>query len=107
MGIKDVDREKAAEASKKAIKRRSEAVNARGRATDRRQDGEVRSRKDSITSFCSECITSYGDDVGGHGSIKNAIRHCPATECHLWPWRLGTLDLDGLTTPLAACDEAS
>ena len=66
--------------------------NFTGRAENRRRPGELRSRKDAIRSFCSECITGYGDDVGGNGSILGAIRACAAWECHLWPWRLGAVD---------------
>ena len=94
MAFDNVDRKKAAEARKEALKRITEAINAKGTASDRRKPGEVRTRKDSIRSFCSECITSYGLDVGGYGSVLNAIRMCTSTECHLYPWRTGNLDTD-------------
>ena len=81
-------------AQAEAARKRTEAVNMKGRATDRRKTGEIRNRKDSITSFCSECITSYGLDTGGYGTILNAIRMCTATECHLYPWRTGKLEVD-------------
>ena len=94
MGFDNVDLEDAHRKSAEARKVAAEAINAKGRATDRRKPGEIRTRKDSITSFCSECITSYGDDIGGYGSILNAIRMCTATECHLYPWRTGKLEVD-------------
>ena len=94
MVLKGIDYDKAAEARLIAAKERSAAINTKGRATDRRKAGDIRNRRDSITSFCSECITSYGDDISGYGSILNAIRMCTATECHLYPWRTGKLDID-------------
>ena len=94
MAFDNVDLEIRKAAVAEAAKKRAEAINTKGRATDRRQDGEVRNRRDSITSFCSECITSYGLDVGGYGSVLNAIRMCTSTECHLYPWRTGKLDTD-------------
>ena len=81
----------AREASKEL---RTSAINAKGRAKDRRVPGECRTRKDAIQSFCSECITSYGLDNGGHGSILAAIVACECQECHLWPWRRGKLVFD-------------
>jgi hypothetical protein len=63
-----------------------------GRAKNRREPGELRTRSDAIQSFCSECITGYGLDCGGAGSVKAAIKCCTSTKCHLWPWRLGALD---------------
>ena len=94
MAFDTVDLEKRKAARAEAAKITSEAVNTKGRATDRRKTGEIRNRKDSITSFCSECITSYGLDTGGYGTILNAIRMCTATECHLYPWRTGKLEVD-------------
>ena len=94
MGLPGVDYDKAAKARKAAAKKRAETINASGRATDRRKPDEVRNTGDSITSFCSECITSYGLDTGGYGSVLNAIRMCTATECHLYPWRTGKLEID-------------
>jgi len=94
MALEHIDYDKALEARKEAIKKAAEIINVKGRATDRRKAGEVRNRRDSITSFCSECITSYGDDIGGYGTILNAIRMCTATECHLYPWRTGKLETD-------------
>ena len=94
MALEYVDYGMAAEARKEATKNAAEIINTKGRATDRRKAGEVRNRGDSITSFCSECITSYGDDTGGYGGILNAIRMCTATECHLYPWRTGKLETD-------------
>ena len=94
MVLEHVDYGKALEARKEALKKTAEAINAKGRATDRRQDGEVRNRRDSITSFCSECITSYGLDTGGYGSVLNSIRMCTSPECHLYPWRTGKLQED-------------
>ena len=90
--LEGVDKEMASKAAQEARKATSRAINAKGRATERRQPGEVRSRKDAIRSFCSECITMYGLDNGDAGTIKGAIEACPATECHLWPWRGGPLD---------------
>ena len=92
MGMEHIDRDKAAKALQEARKRHSNAVNTKGRAGDRRKPGEIRNRGDSIKSFCSECITSYGLDTGGAGGTQAAIRACASTECHLYPWRLGKLD---------------
>jgi len=97
MGLKGVDYDKLAEKRSEVRKRRSSLVNAKGRAGDRRQPGEVRSRGDAIKSFCSECITSYGLDTGDAGSVKATIEACFCTECHLWPWRNGPLDEDAGT----------
>lgn len=94
MGLKGVDYKVAIEKSREAKKRNAEAVTIKGRATDRRKPGEVRSPKDAITSFCSECITMYGLDVGGTGSVLNAIKACDCQECHLWPWRTGKLEVE-------------
>ena len=94
MSFDDLDMEEVHRKSAEARKAASDAINTKGRATDRRKPGEIRTRKDSITSFCSECITSYGLDVGGYGSVLNAIRMCTSTECHLYPWRTGNLDTD-------------
>jgi hypothetical protein len=94
MFLEDVDRQEAARLSSEARKRASDAITHKGRAKDRRQPGECRRPQDAITSFCSECITMYGLDTGGHGSILNAIRGCTAKECHLWPWRTGKLVVD-------------
>lgn len=84
--------EKAQAARLAAVKKRSAAINTKGRAKDRRSSGEVRNRRDSIMSFCSECITAYGLDVGGNGSVAAAVRACPSVECHLYPWRNGKID---------------
>ena len=94
MNLDGVDKKEASRKSAEARKAASDAINAKGRATDRRKPGEIRNRRDSITSFCSECITSYGLDVGGYGSVLNAIRMCTSTECHLYPWRTGKLDTE-------------
>ena len=94
MGFDNVDIEKRKIAQQIARDRKKAAVNTVGRAKDRRVSGECRSRGDAITSFCSECITSYGLDVGGHGSILDAITACECQECHLWPWRRGKLVFD-------------
>lgn len=48
----------------------------------RRQCGEVASRKEAIRNFCLECM----------GYQQAEIRRCTATECWLYPWRLGALD---------------
>lgn len=92
MAFNGVDRDAAVKAATEAKRRKAAAITASGRALDRRQQGEIRSPQDSITSFCSECITGYGLDVGGHGSVLNAIRECTSKECHLYPWRTGKLD---------------
>ena len=94
MNLDGVDKKEASRKSAEARKAASDAINAKGRATDRRKPGEIRTRKDSITSFCSECITSYGLDTGGYGSVLNAIRMCTSTNCHLYPWRTGKLEVD-------------
>ena len=94
MNLDGVDKKEASRKSAEARKAASDAINAKGRATDRRKPGEIRTRKDSIASFCSECITSYGLDTGGYGSVLNAIRMCTSTECHLYPWRTGKLEVD-------------
>jgi hypothetical protein len=88
-----VDEEKRVEALARSQRMRSAAITAKGRATDRRND-ENRPPQDAITSFCSECITGYGLDIGGHGSLLAAVVACPATECHLWPWRRGRMVFD-------------
>ena len=82
-------KEKALKARKEASKARNGFVNKTGRARDRRMSGDVRNYKDSIASFCSECITGYGDDTGGAGSVFRAVEACTADKCHLWPWRNG------------------
>jgi hypothetical protein len=92
MGFDWVNEEKRLKASIEASKKRKERINARGRARDRRKAGEVRSPQDSIISFCTECITGYGLDVGGAGSVAEAINRCTAPECHLYPWRNGKLE---------------
>ena len=94
MGFDNIDLANRRIAQAEAARKRADAINAKGRATDRRKLGEIRNRKDSITSFCSECITSYGLDVGGYGSVLNAIRMCTSTECHLYPWRTGKIEVD-------------
>ena len=94
MGLPGVDYDKATKARLEAAGKRKEMINASSRATDRRKPDEVRNAGDSITSFCSECITSYGLDTGGYGSVLNAIRMCTTTECHLYPWRTGKLEID-------------
>ena len=76
-----------------AKKKKADAITAKGRATDRRR-GENRTPQDAITSFCSECITMYGLDVGGNGSVLGAITACSCQECHLWPWRRGRMMFD-------------
>lgn len=96
MGLKGVDYDELVEKRVKAQKRASAAINTKGRATDRRQRGEIRSRRDAIISFCTECMTSYGDDNGGCGTIAAAIRDCCAPECHLYPWRCGPLDVEAI-----------
>ena len=94
MMFEGVDTEARAEAIAEAKRRKAASITHTGRAKDRRQPGECRRPQDAITSFCSECITMYGLDTGGHGSILNAIRECTAKECHLWPWRTGKLVVD-------------
>ena len=89
----NIDVKARAEAIAEAKRKKSAAITAKGRATDRRS-GETRSPQDAITSFCSECITSYGLDVAGHGSVLGAITACDTLECHLWPWRRGRLVFD-------------
>ena len=79
----------AREASKLALKRKKEMINKTGRARDRRLPGDCRNLQDSLASFCSECITGYGDDVGGAGSVFIAVELCKSKECHFWPWRNG------------------
>ena len=48
----------------------------------RRRKGEVASRKEAIRNFCLECM----------GYQVAEIKRCTATECWLYPWRLGMLD---------------
>lgn len=48
----------------------------------RRKPGEAPTRKDCIRNFCLECM---------HYQIAE-IRRCTATECWLYPYRLGALD---------------
>ena len=67
-----------------------EAINQTGRARARREPGDARNVLDSIASFCSACITAYGLDTAGDGSVKAAIEACTAPPCHLYPWRGGT-----------------
>jgi hypothetical protein len=92
MAIEWIDREKAEAARKESMEKRRQAINAKGRARDRRKAGEVRNQRDSIISLCTECITGYGLDVGGAGSVAEAINRCTAPECHLYPWRNGKLE---------------
>lgn len=82
--------QKALEARKEALLAKKEMVNKNGRAKDRRLPGEARNISDSVASFCSECITGYGDDTGGAGSVFRAIEACNSKECHLFPWRGGS-----------------
>ena len=93
MSFEDVDKDAAREASNRSRRMRADAITAKGRATDRRR-GENRAPQDAITSFCSECITMYGLDVGGDGSVLGAITACSCQECHLWPWRRGRMMFD-------------
>ena len=92
MAFDGVDKEAAAKKSQETRKRRRALINAKGRARDRRRADEIRSPRDSIISFCTECITAYGLDVGGAGSVAEAINRCTAPECHLYPWRNGKLE---------------
>jgi len=75
-------------------RRRREAINTTGRARARREPGDARNPADSIASHCCECITGFGDDVGGHGSVHAAIEACTSPLCHLWPWRDGGFHAD-------------
>ena len=96
MGVdqfQNIDTEARARAIADSKRKKSAAITARGRATDRRR-GENRNPQDAITSFCSECITMYGLDVGGNGSVLGAITACSCQECHLWPWRRGRMMFD-------------
>lgn len=77
------------EARLKANALRREAVNTKGRASDRRKPGECRNQPDSIASFCAECM-GYETDPG-QGTMAHIIETCVATECHLYPWRGGKL----------------
>ena len=81
-------------AAMRAARGKGSKMTHKGRARDRREPGEIRSRKDAVMSFCSECITAYGLDCGGHGGVAAAIRACPSTKCHLWPWRNGPIEID-------------
>jgi hypothetical protein len=91
--FQNVDTEARARAIAEAKRKKAAAITARGRATDRRS-GENRTPQDAITSFCSECITMYGLDCGGHGGVLAAITACTCKECHLWPWRRGKMVFD-------------
>lgn len=45
-----------------------------------REPGEVASRAHSIRNKCLECSCYNSAEV----------RRCPAEDCWLWPWRMGT-----------------
>jgi hypothetical protein len=68
---------------------RREMITTRTIAKGRRQPGEARPVMVSVASFCSECMTSYGDDCGGAPNVRAAVEGCTCRECHLWPWRYG------------------
>lgn len=52
----------------------------------RRKKGEVASRKEAVRNFCLECM----------GYQIAEVRRCTATQCWLYPWRLGALDEETL-----------
>lgn len=54
----------------------------------RRKPGEYDSRKESIRNMCMECM----------GYQMAEIRKCTATECWLYPWRLGAFDSESIET---------
>lgn len=58
----------------------------------RREPPEVLTRKAAIRSFCLECL----------GCKTRDIRGCTAHECHLWPYRLGGLDVAGIEAEKAS-----
>jgi len=84
------DRIKAQAKANETRRRTKEAIDAKGIATCERL-GEVRSIQDSVRSKCADCV-SYNAD----GRASRLIRECDFWNCHLWPWRNGKLDLDGI-----------
>jgi len=66
-------------------------------AKRRRNPDEVVTRSAAIQNQYRGCMDW---NSGGLGSIAEAVRQCPATECWLWLWRNGALDPDAQRRPL-------
>ena len=65
-------------------------INNKKKLRRRRIKGEVSSMSIAIANMCRECM---GFEADGHSSLAQCVEECPATECHLWPWRTGRLDI--------------
>lgn len=91
--IDRIPEERKAAGRAKAVIRRKEnsaKVNFRQLVNRRRRPDEIPSRKVAVENFCRECM---GWESGYPGvRVKEGVRRCTATECWLYPWRVGPLE---------------